>query len=132
MDWGDNTTAVTGVSDLGFALDAGAGGHPHAMGGGGAVGGGHVHLMSRWPRRKAEAEDEAGLNDPNSSNSYEEAEEEEPRWRFLLRRFSGPAAAAAAAAIAFLSPPLMLLAPVAGWIDFTKAPMRCHVRNWTI
>ena len=129
MDWGDNATAVTGVSDLAFPppngnVPTGAGNMAN-----------HPLNLAHWPHNNT------GGNGGNSANnSFEGAagdaaaaepeyyvSEEEPRWRFLVRRFSGPCVAVAASLVAFASPPAMVALPMSGALGFREAQLRCHV-----
>ncbi len=103
-DWLDNATAVTGVSDLAFPTSHG-----------------------RWPFNGKNSNNNSNSN----SNSYQDSsvvsDAEDPRWRILLRRFSGPFLATLAAFLAFASPPTMVALPATGLLKFREAQLRCHV-----
>jgi hypothetical protein len=102
-DWGDTTTAVTGLSDLAFPPDGmGKWGEDRLTGGGGSS-------------------DQSGGTGDSSGASFVD------NWQFAMQRYMGSWTTAVFAFVAWLSPIIMVIIPRMDLVPFTERQLRCDV-----
>ena len=102
MDWGDNTTAVTGLSDLAYPPD----------------------LMGRWGDdfSGGSSGGSGGAGGGGSGTAFEDE-----GWRFVCHRYVGTWTVAALAILAFVSPVAMIAIPKTQALGLKYNQMVCEV-----
>ena len=100
IDWGDNTTAVTGLSDLAYPPD----------------------LMGRWGDDFSGGGSSGGGAGPSAFSDDE-------GWRFLCHRYVGTWTVTALAILAFVSPLAMIAIPKTQALGLKHNQMVCEVKK---